>query len=136
MGKLNAREKADRAATRRRAGLQAAKTTKSRPKTPSLEQLLCPLTSAQKDGIRDALLDDAPRFLRDWDRISAVGYHYANLQRKNAQAFRKSNQKQLDQEAKAVAAGNSVASDGQPRRLQAELARSAARRTTYSYPTL
>ncbi|MBN4048046.1 hypothetical protein JYU09_00525 [bacterium AH-315-O15] len=104
MGKLNAREKADRAATRRRAGLRAAKTRKSRPKTPSLEQLLRPLTPTQEAGIREALLDDAPHFLRDWGRISAVGYHYANEQRKNEKASSKSNKKLLAEETKAVRA--------------------------------
>lgn len=102
MGKLNAREIADRAKTRRKAGLKAARTRKSKPRTPSLEQLLCPLTPTQEAGIIEALIDNAPQFLKDWDRISAVGYHYANEHRKNAQASRKGNQKERAQEAKSV----------------------------------
>jgi hypothetical protein len=102
VGKLNAREIADRAKTRRKAGLKAAQTRKSKPRTPSLEQLLCPLTPTQEAGIIEALIDDAPQFLKDWNRISAVGYHYANERRKNAQASRKGNQKERAQEAKSV----------------------------------
>lgn len=71
---------------------------------PSLEQLLRPLTPTQEADIREALLDDAPQFLRDCGRISAVGYHYANEQRKNEKASSKSNKKLLAGETKAVRA--------------------------------
>jgi hypothetical protein len=103
VGKLNAREKNLQAERRRKAGLKAAETRASKPPTPSLEQLLRPLTPTQQASIREVLWsEEAGQFLRDWDRISAVGYHYATEQQKNDQAFRKNNQKQLDQEAKSV----------------------------------
>jgi hypothetical protein len=111
VGKLNAREKKLQAETRRKAGLKAAKTRASKPKTPSLKQLLCPLTPTQKDGIREVLpTRQAKQFLRDWERISAVGYHYALFQ--HAFATSKSDTpKQRDKQEEAVKAAVTALKD-------------------------
>ena len=68
-------EKRVRTEKHQRAGRQAAQTRKSRPKTPSPEQLLHPLTARQRDGIRDALSSrQAAQLLKDWPRLSEVAW--------------------------------------------------------------
>ena len=58
-----------------RAGRKAARTRKSRPKTPSPEQLLHPLTARQRDDIRGAVSSrQATQLLRDWPRLSEVAW--------------------------------------------------------------
>ncbi len=75
MRKRNEAEKRVQTEKHQRAGRKAARTRKSRPKTPSPEQLLHPLTPRQRDGIRDAVSSrQAKQLLRDWRRLSEVAW--------------------------------------------------------------
>lgn len=75
MRKRNEAEERVRTEKHQRAGRKAARTRKSRPKTPSPEQLLHPLTARQRDGIRDAVSSrQATQLFRDWPRISEVAW--------------------------------------------------------------